>query len=233
MNGISDEAKVNVVAMFLKGTMNLWWRNQEEDLAVERDVPRINNLTEMKEALRAQFRPGSQSWLARNQLMAFMHSSWVQDYIKMFLRLMLEIKYMLEEYQIYHFLKGLKPWAQSELHHRNVQYLVVIDKLPDYNVGSSKCQEGDDCHTERNNKRRQRNKAKASENQGEPKDKKFDVPKEKNMRKFVSCFVCGGNHYGKEFPLKHETMEEGGKLVQLSVGVLGVLSDVAAEMTES
>ena len=79
----------------------------------------------MKEELRAQFGPGNQSWLARNQLMALMHSSRVQDYIKMFLRFMLEIKYMSEENRLYHFLKGLQPWVQSVLHRQNVQYIVV------------------------------------------------------------------------------------------------------------
>lgn len=105
-------------------------------------MPRINNSVEVKEELRAQFETGNQSWLARNQLMALMPFSRVQDYIKTFLRFMLEIKYMSEEDQLYHFLKGLQTWVQSELHRQNVQYLVVAimvaDKFLDYKVGSSK-----------------------------------------------------------------------------------------------
>ena len=53
------------------------------------------------------------------------------------------------------------------------------------------------------------------------------------MRKFFSCFMCGGNHYGKECPLKHQTVKEAKKSVQPSVGVLRVLSIVAVEVTES
>ena len=116
---------------------------------------------------------------------------------------------MSEEDRLYHFLKGLQPWVQSELHPQNVQNLVVAiaptDKLLDYKVGSSKGQEGDDGHAKRNDKKWQRNKAKASEKQGEPRASKSDAPKEKNVNKSVNCFVCGGNHYAKECPLKHQT----------------------------
>ena len=53
------------------------------------------------------------------------------------------------------------------------------------------------------------------------------------MRKFVSCFLCRGHQYGKECPLKHQTMKEAENSVQPSVGVLRVLSVVAAEVTKS
>ena len=98
MNGSSDKAKVNAVAMYLKGTMKLWWRNQVEDLVAGREVlPEINNWAEMKDALKAQFGLGNQSWLARNQLMSLKHSKRVQEYIKTFSGLMLEIKDMSKE----------------------------------------------------------------------------------------------------------------------------------------
>lgn len=62
MNDSSDEAKVNVATMFLKGTTKLLWRKWAEDLAVGHDVvSRINNWVEMKEALKAQFGLGNQS----------------------------------------------------------------------------------------------------------------------------------------------------------------------------
>ena len=53
------------------------------------------------------------------------------------------------------------------------------------------------------------------------------------MRKFVSCFMYGGHQYGKECPLKHQTVKEAENSVQPSVGVLRVLSVVAAEVTKS
>ena len=53
------------------------------------------------------------------------------------------------------------------------------------------------------------------------------------MRKFVSCFMYRGHQYGKECPLKHQTMKEAENLVQPSVGVLRVLSVLATEVTKS
>lgn len=41
MNGCSEETKVNVASMFLKGTVKLWWRTRAEDLASGRNVTRI------------------------------------------------------------------------------------------------------------------------------------------------------------------------------------------------
>ena len=43
----------------------------------------------------------------------------------------------------------------------------------------------------------------------------------------------GGHQYGKECPLKHQTLKEVENSVQPSVGVLQVLSVVAAEVTKS
>ena len=53
------------------------------------------------------------------------------------------------------------------------------------------------------------------------------------MRKFVSCLMCRGNHYGKEFPLKNQTVKEVENSVQSSIGVLRVLSVVVVEVTKS
>ena len=53
------------------------------------------------------------------------------------------------------------------------------------------------------------------------------------MKKFVSCFMYRGHQYGKECPLKHQTMKEAENSVQPSVGVLRVLSIVATEVTKS
>lgn len=139
---------------------------------------------------------------------------------------------MLEEDRLYPFLKGLQPWAQSELRRQNVQNLVVVimaaDKLLDYRATTSKGQEADDGHPERNDKKKQKSKAKTSEKHGEPKAKKSEVPKERN----VKCFMCAGNHYEKECPLKHPTVNATKKIVQPSVDVLQVLSTIAAEATD-
>jgi hypothetical protein len=55
MNGSPEEAKVNVVVMYLTGTVKLWWRNRVEDLAAGRITEKIENWTEMKATLKTQF----------------------------------------------------------------------------------------------------------------------------------------------------------------------------------
>lgn len=76
----------------------------------------------------------------------------------------------------------------------------------DYKVGSRKGQEADDDLSEKNDKKKQKNKAKTQEKQGEGKAKEFDVPKEKNGRKTISWFMCGGNHNANKCPLKHHSV---------------------------
>lgn len=64
MNISSTEVKVNVVAMFLKGSMKLLWRNREEDLETRCSVVNIDNCAEINVALKAQFVLGTQTWNA-------------------------------------------------------------------------------------------------------------------------------------------------------------------------
>jgi hypothetical protein len=80
--------------MFLTGTAKLWWRNQVEDLVAGRTIEKIENWEEMKASLKAQFGPGNQAWITRNQLLALKHTGKIQAYIKEFTGLMLEIKDM-------------------------------------------------------------------------------------------------------------------------------------------
>jgi hypothetical protein len=48
MNESLEEAKVNVLVMYLTWTPKLWWRNRVEDLAVGRIIKNIENWTKMK-----------------------------------------------------------------------------------------------------------------------------------------------------------------------------------------
>jgi hypothetical protein len=43
------------------------------------------------------------------------HTSKVQECIKVFLGLMLEIKDVADEYMLSHFMKGLQPWVKNAL----------------------------------------------------------------------------------------------------------------------
>jgi hypothetical protein len=64
------------------------------------------------------------------------HVGNIQAYIKEFIGIRLEIKYMLEEDTIFHFMNSLYPWAHSDLQCYNVQTLATtitaVDKLLDF-----------------------------------------------------------------------------------------------------
>jgi hypothetical protein len=54
MNGSSDEAKVNIVAMFLIGTMKLWWREPSVGFGcLGTTMEKIENWVEMNATLKA------------------------------------------------------------------------------------------------------------------------------------------------------------------------------------
>jgi hypothetical protein len=61
MNESLDKTEVNVDAMFLIGTTNIWWRNRVEDLVFGCTMEKTGNWEEMKATLKAQFGMGSQS----------------------------------------------------------------------------------------------------------------------------------------------------------------------------
>jgi hypothetical protein len=62
----SDEAKVNIVAMFLTRIAKIWWRNRLEYLAAGRTTNKIKKWAEMNSTLKAQFGWGNQAWITRN-----------------------------------------------------------------------------------------------------------------------------------------------------------------------
>lgn len=90
----------------------------------------------MKASLKAQFGPGNQAWIARNQLLTLKHTDKIQIYIKEFLGLMLEIKDMSEEEQAFplhecHVVMGVK-WLVLPKHADHCQAITAVDKLLDF-----------------------------------------------------------------------------------------------------
>lgn len=128
----------------------------------------------------------------------------------MFFGIMLEVKDMLEEDQLYHFMKGPQPLEQSEFHCLNMYNLTlliaIVDKLLDYEAGSSKGKDvGVSAFEKQNNKNKFRNKVKASR-KSKDKAKKSNALKEKNCSKTINCWVYGNNHYKKDCPFKQQNV---------------------------
>jgi len=84
-------------------------------LEAKRTIERIENLTKMKDSLKAQLGLGNQAWFTRNELLDLRNIGKIQAYIKEFTWLMLDIKDILKEGIPFHFMNFLHPWAQSEL----------------------------------------------------------------------------------------------------------------------
>jgi len=230
MNGCSDEAKVNAAAMFLTDTAKLWWRNRAEDVASGKITEKIETWEQMKAALKAQFGPGNQSWVARNELMQIRHTTKIQAYIKAYTSVMLEIKDMSEEDRLYHFMKGLQGWAQADLRRQGVKTLAeaisAAEKLHDFRTDRRDEARGNEDGSKKQQhgkfKREQPGKPKFQGKREDDKPKQFDGKKEK---KSVSCYICAKDHYARDCPLRPQkvaAVEQAGP----SVGVMQVLSAV-------
>jgi hypothetical protein len=78
-----------------------------EYLEPGRTIDKIKNWEKMKASLMAQFGLGNQAWIARNQLLDLKHTGKIQAYIKEFTGIMLEIKDMSEEVNLFYFMNCL------------------------------------------------------------------------------------------------------------------------------
>ncbi|KAL0319906.1 UNVERIFIED_CONTAM: hypothetical protein Sradi_5252100 [Sesamum radiatum] len=71
-------------------------------------------------AIRVQFFPENVEYNARRALRKLEHTGSMQDYVKSFSALMLDIRDMSEKDKLFTFIEGLKPWARLELQRQRV-----------------------------------------------------------------------------------------------------------------
>ena len=105
MSGISNEAKVNVVAMFLKGTPNFQWRNEAKSLVASLDLVNIENWVDMKQYFKSKFGLQDQPCITRSQLVS--------------------LRNMTNENHVFQCMEGPPTWAQSELKCQNMKTLAM------------------------------------------------------------------------------------------------------------
>ncbi|KAA0053302.1 uncharacterized protein E6C27_scaffold102G001150 [Cucumis melo var. makuwa] len=77
----------------------------------------------LKKELRSQFFLKNVEILARRKLRELKHTSNIQEYVKQFTRLMLDIRNMSEKDKVFRFVEGLKPWAKTKLYEQRFQDL--------------------------------------------------------------------------------------------------------------
>ncbi|KAL2925724.1 MAGUK p55 subfamily member 7 [Bienertia sinuspersici] len=178
--------KVDVAAMFLSEDAKLWWRSRcESDRSA--GLPPIETWEGMKGELRRHFLPNNTSWVAREKLRNLKHVTTIRDYVKEFMSLLLDIKGMSEEDKLFHFVSGLKPWAQIELRRQKGN-----------NRGKDKADKKDKRKWEGND-----DKSSTKKLSFQKLEKKWDS----------GSFICKGPHLARNCPKKERLsaiiMEEG------------------------
>ncbi|KAL2240221.1 UNVERIFIED_CONTAM: hypothetical protein Sindi_0663300 [Sesamum indicum] len=76
---------------------------------------RLDTWALLREAIREQLFPENIEYNARRALRKLEHTGSVQEYVKSFSALMLDIRDMSEKDKLFTFMEGLKPWARLEL----------------------------------------------------------------------------------------------------------------------
>ncbi|KAL0453870.1 UNVERIFIED_CONTAM: hypothetical protein Slati_1365100 [Sesamum latifolium] len=132
---VEDEArKVSTATMYLTGDVKLWWRTKYS--AIQANQVRLDTWALLREAIRVQFFPENIEYNARRALRKLEHTGSMQDYVKDFSVLMLDIRDMSEKDKLFTFMEGLKPWARVELQCQRVTDLgsamTAAERLTDF-----------------------------------------------------------------------------------------------------
>ena len=121
---VPDAEKISLTSMYLMEDAKLWWRTRVgEDLEAGR--PQVAEWETLKREMQDQFLPTNVGWLARESLKGLKHTDSVQEYVKEFSSLMLNIRNMSEEDKLFNFVSGLQRWAQTELRRQGVRDLIA------------------------------------------------------------------------------------------------------------
>ncbi|KAL0451597.1 UNVERIFIED_CONTAM: hypothetical protein Slati_1137800 [Sesamum latifolium] len=120
--------------MYLTGDAKLWWRTKYSE--IQANQVRLDTWALLREAIRVQFFPENVEYNARRALSKLEHTGSMQDYVKAFSALMLDIHDMSEKDKLFTFMEGLKPWARIELQCQRVTDLgsamTAVERLTDF-----------------------------------------------------------------------------------------------------
>ncbi|KAL0411790.1 UNVERIFIED_CONTAM: hypothetical protein Slati_3768700 [Sesamum latifolium] len=103
---------------------------------VEDEARKVSTATMYLTAIRVQFFPENVEYNARRALRKLEHTGSMQDYVKAFSALMLDIRDMSEKDKLFTFMEGLKPWVRVELQRQRVTDLgsamTAAERLTDF-----------------------------------------------------------------------------------------------------
>ena len=204
---VADEEKVSITGMYLMGDAKLWWRTRLEGDA-ESGRPQISTWEILKRELKEQFLPTNAAWLARESLRRLKQTRTVQDYVKEFSSLMLDIKNMSEEDKLFNFVSGLQAWAQTELRRQGVKDLptamATADCLVDYKLLGTMVA-GQKPKMEGSRKQKVTGKPFPNQTKGKKEGNAANLRAGESQNgqqtsKSSGCFICQGPHRARDCP---------------------------------
>ncbi|KAA0053169.1 uncharacterized protein E5676_scaffold1775G00050 [Cucumis melo var. makuwa] len=213
-NTVTEEAKVTLATMHLSEEAKLWWRSRYLDIQEGRCT--VDTWDALKRELRSQFFSENEEILARQKLHDLRHTGEIQEYVKQFAGLMLDIRDMSKKDKVFFFVEGLKPWARAKLYEQRVQDLTsayaATEQLFDLTSDSQDVRRHQSSSPERNRNSRSSSPQTAGGEKCPGKDCRSHQSNTGNTwqrpnnqsppKRRLSCFICGRPHMARECPNK-------------------------------
>ncbi|KAK4273516.1 hypothetical protein QN277_021899 [Acacia crassicarpa] len=199
LNLVDEATKVRTASLFLSDNAMLWWRRKHADM--ERGLCKVETWDDFKRELKKQFYPENVVYMARKRLRELKHKTTIQDYVRDFTTLTLQIPNLSDEESLFYFVDGLQNWAKHELQRRGVasvdEAIAIAESLTDYPRGE-KGETSRPKSSEPNHGNGGGDKGKEFIKGGTGKPSRRDQPEDK--KKTMSCFVCKGPHRMEKCP---------------------------------
>ncbi|KAA0031687.1 uncharacterized protein E5676_scaffold409G00190 [Cucumis melo var. makuwa] len=213
-NTVTEEAKVTLATMHLFEDAKLWWRSRY--MNIQEGHCTVDTWDALKRELRSQFFPENVEILARRKLRDLRHTSEIQEYVKQFAGLMLDIHDMSEKDKVFCFVEGLKPWARAKLYEQRVQDLtstyVAAERLFDLTSDSQDVRRHQSSSPGRNRNSRPSSPKAVGRDKCPGKDRRSHQSNTGNTwqrpnnqsppKRRLNCFICGRPHMARECPNK-------------------------------
>ncbi|KAL0454956.1 UNVERIFIED_CONTAM: hypothetical protein Slati_0834800 [Sesamum latifolium] len=185
---------------------------------VEDEAKKVSTTTMYLIAIRVQFFPENIEYNARRALRKLEHIGSMQDYVKAFSALMLNIRDMSEKDKLFTFMEGLKPWARVELQRQQVTDLgsamTAAERLTDFasetrrdrkttpgpvqnKAGGVKSLRSNSNRGGGDRKPHAQSGSQGSSSRNKPQENRQGAP-----QRSTGCFLCDGPHRYRDCPKK-------------------------------
>ncbi|XP_069150338.1 uncharacterized protein [Solanum lycopersicum] len=202
VNMHSEAAKIRTTAMYLTDIAMLWWRWKKADM--ERGACQIDDWEQFTVELKRQFNHQNVVHEARRRLRELKQTFSIQDYVKEFTKLTLQIPSLTGEDVLFYFLDGLQNWAKQELQRCQVhdvdEAIVVVESLNDFFADAAKGRDNRSKtippKVDNNNRNRSKPKPRGSDARSNARDQPSNFWKNYEDRKRGApqregCYICG------------------------------------------